>query len=146
MEVGNARKWQAFFVDYLKINLWVLASLSTAKQKLEIRREDYGLNNPTMVFSLPYVFLLHLSLKYIFVFSVLETFHQSFSWRAFVEGFSLFSLQLLEWMHSYFPPYLSLFCLIFLPLALNTTLMFELRFMRCDSEAWLPRQTVWTGT
>ncbi len=33
MEVGNARKWQAFFVDYLKINLWVLTSLSTAKQK-----------------------------------------------------------------------------------------------------------------
>ena len=23
MEVGNARKWQAFFVEHLKINLWV---------------------------------------------------------------------------------------------------------------------------
>ncbi len=50
MEVGNARKWQAFFVDYLKINLWVLASLSTAKQKLEIRREDYGFNNSLVAF------------------------------------------------------------------------------------------------
>lgn len=38
MEVGNARKWHAFFVDYLKINLWVLASLLTAKQKLELKR------------------------------------------------------------------------------------------------------------
>ena len=79
MEVGNARKWQAFFVDYLKINLWVLASLSTAKQKLEIRREDYGLKNPSMAFSLSYVSCCNLSRKYIFVFSVLETCHQSFS-------------------------------------------------------------------
>lgn len=32
------------------------------------------------------------------------------------------------------------------PLALNTTLLLELCFMRCDSEVWLPRQSVWTGT
>lgn len=30
------------------------------------------------------------------------------------------------------------------PLALNTTPLLELCFMRCDSEVWLPRQAVWT--
>lgn len=74
----------------------------------------------SMAFSLSYVSCCNLSpppqeKSIFFLFSVLETCHESFQLKSFclgVGGFSLFSLQFPEWAHSYFPPYLSLFCLI----------------------------------
>lgn len=92
-----------------------------------MRGEDYGLSDPplpsSMAFSLSYVSCCNLSpppqeKSIFFLFSVLETCHESFQLKSFclgVGGFSLFSLQFPEWVHSYFPPYLSLFCLIYPP-------------------------------
>lgn len=61
-----------------------------------------------------------------------------FQLKSFFHG--LFTL--LEWVHSYFPPHVALS----FPLALNTTPLLELCFMRCDGEVWWRRQTMWTGT
>lgn len=90
-----------------------------------MRGEDYGLSDPPPPLLDGIFTFLRFLLQFVppppqeksifFLFSVLETCHESFQLKSFclgVGGFSLFSLQFPEWAHSYFPPYLSLFCLI----------------------------------
>lgn len=62
------------------------------KKKVEIRGEDYGLNNPSMAFSLSYVSSCNLSPKYIFLIQRAGGMPSEFQLKSFCLGLcTLFS-------------------------------------------------------